>query len=99
MPLYRGSRFRKAPIGYIQLSDESKVKVYGVTTTTLDAPARSQKYRVKAGETFETIAHREYGDGNKWYVLAMVNSQIFWPLDLEANDEIIVPPRSFAELL
>lgn len=99
MTLFRGSRFRYVARGSVTGVDGETVKVYALTKTTVEAPVQSKVYKVQAGDTFESLAYKEYGDGNKWYVLASVNPDIFWPLDLETGVEILIPPRSFAELL
>lgn len=99
MPLYKGSRFRYVKTGRIITTDNEIETVYGTTTTTRDAPSRSRRYKVKAGETMESIAAKEYGSGDKWAVIASVNTHIFWALDLVPGDEILIPPNAFAELI
>ena len=82
----------------IEEGDGNVYLVFPLRKTTVDPPTGSKRYLVQAGETFESLAYRFYNDANKWYILADVNPQIFWPLDVESGVEIIVPPRSFAEL-
>lgn len=99
MTLFRGSRYRR--VGSIQIMDADRnvESVFQIRRTSLDIPIGSRPYVTQAGDTLESIAYREYSDGNKWYVLADVNPQIFWPLDLQSGVRIMVPPRSYAELV
>lgn len=99
MAIFRGSRYRQA--GTIQVADkDGQVENYlGLRETTDKTPLGSTQYLTEAGDTFETLAAREYGNAEKWYVLADVNTHIFWPLDLEAGTPIAIPPKSYAELV
>jgi len=97
MSIFYGSRYRLEKLLQVEDMDGSVYAVYPLRKTTVEPPAGSKRYLVQAGETFESLAYRFYNDANKWYVLADVNPQIFWPLDLESGEEIIVPPRSYAE--
>jgi nucleoid-associated protein YgaU len=98
MSIFYGSRYRfEAPIQVTDVNGEVE-SVFPLRETSVDAPVGSTRYYVQAGETFESLAFRFYGDGNKWYILADANPQIFWPLSLESGVEIIIPPRSYAEL-
>jgi len=99
MTVHQNSRWRNVKVGRTIDTDEVIHVNFALYSTTLSIPQGSRQYRVKAGDTFESIAAREYGDGNKWYVLAGVNPQVFFPLDLEAGEEITIPPRFYAELV
>lgn len=83
----------------VQVSSmDGTVSVFHVpVSTTIDVPAGTTRYVVKAEDTFETIAEREYSNGNKWYILARANPDIFWPLDLRPGLTIWIPPRAYAE--
>lgn len=98
MTLFRGSRYRKVGVVQVQGASGDVDAVYKIRQTSLDIPVGSRSYTTKAEDTLESIAYREYGDGNKWYVIADVNIEIFWPLDLVAGMSIMIPPRSYAEL-
>lgn len=96
MSLFKGSRYRFGDV--IQTTDAQRDvnRVHVLRKTSVAEPSGSRTYTTLAGDTLEVIAEREYGDANKWYVLADVNPQIFWPLDLESGTVIIIPPSSFA---
>jgi nucleoid-associated protein YgaU len=98
MGLFRGSRYRFSQVIQIIDADREVSKVYEVRQTTLDPPEGSLSYTTQAGDTFESLASRKYGDGNKWYVLADVNPHIVFPLDLEAGQLIYIPPRSYVAI-
>lgn len=99
MSLFRGSRYRN--IRMIQTEDADGVieSVFELRNIISEPPTGSKTYRVKPGDTFETLAAKRYGDGNKWYVIADVNPHVFWPLSLEVGEVIYVPPRSYAEIV
>lgn len=98
MTIFYGSRYRLTIPIQIQDSDGEYNSVFPLRKTTIDPPTGSKRYTTQAQDTFESLAFRFYSDANKWYILADANPQIFWPLDLESGVEIIVPPRSYAEL-
>jgi len=96
MTIFRGSRYRFGKV--IQALDETGEanQIYELRRTTVDPPEGSIPYTTQAGDTFESLAAKRFGDGNKWYVLADMNPQIFFPLDLEPGTLIYLPPRSYA---
>ena len=96
MPIYQGSRYRL--VGQIQIEDENSEvnRIYLLRETTLEPPDGSSIYQVRAGETFESLAFRWYGDANKWSVLADANPRVFFPLDLVAGMKIYRVPASTA---
>lgn len=96
MSLFRGSRYRFGETIQIQDSSGESSRIHVLRETT-NIPAQGARlYTVQAGDTFEKIAEREYSDGNKWYVIADANPEVFWPLDLVAGMQMRIPPRSFA---
>lgn len=95
MSLFRGSRYRLTST--IQNTDADKqVNSVHVLRKTTVIPGTTRPYTTVAGDTLEKIAEREYGDANKWYVLADANPEVFWPLDLLEGVVIRIPTRSFA---
>ena len=98
MAVFYGSRHRFTRPIQVEDGDSNVYSVFPLQQTTVEPPTGSKRYLVQGGDTFETLAYSFYNDANKWYVLADANSQVFWPLDLESGVEVIVPPRSFAEL-
>ena len=98
MTVHIDSRFKIARVGFAVDTDEERSTIFGTHKTTRVEPRRSRRYSVKGKDTFESIAFEEFGNGNKWYALADVNPGVFFPLDLEAADEIVIPPRMFVDL-
>lgn len=98
MTIFYGSRYRLLTPIQITDSDGEVNSVFPLRETTIEPPVGSKRYATQSGDTFESLAFRFYGDANKWYVLADANPHVFWPLDLVSGMEIIVPPRSYAEL-
>lgn len=98
MTVFSNSRYRFGDVQSIQATDGQYYEFHRLRRTTSPLPEGSVRYVVAAGDTFESLAHRFYGDADKWYVLADANPHIFWPLDLGPNDEISVPPVSVLAL-
>lgn len=99
MSIFKGSRYRFGNLIQVIDGTGSVQAIHTMRVTTVDPPKGSRTYVVEAGDTFEKIAYKEYSDANKWYILADVNPQIFWPLDLRSGDEIYIPPKSYAALV
>ena len=99
MTLFKGSRYRFKEAIQAMDADGNVEAFYPLRDTTLQDPIPgSARHLVLAGETFESLADMRYADATKWYIIADANPQIFWPLDLTEGVEIIIPPRSYAEL-
>jgi len=96
MGLYRGSRLRFSDMLQVEDRDGDIHRVFVLQETTAAVPDGSLPYTVKARDTMESLAFKHYGDANKWYVIAWVNPQVFWPLDLEPGMLIYIPPKSYA---
>jgi len=99
MTIFSNSRYRFGDTIRITDSDGVSNTVHKLRKTTTDPVVGSSVHGVAGDETFEKIAFERYGDADKWYVITDANPKIFWPLDLEAGDEIVIPPRSTAALL
>jgi nucleoid-associated protein YgaU len=97
MPIFSGSRYRFDEAFQV-LTPEGTSLCHVLRKTTVEPPQGSRRYTTKAGDTFETLAFERYGNANKWYVIADANPQVFWMFDLIAGQEIIIPPKSYAEL-
>lgn len=98
MPIFSGSRYRVLDPIQVEDANGNIESYHQLRPTTFDPPIGSKRYTTQAGDTFEKLAFQRYGDANKWYILADANPQIFWPLDLESGVEVIIPPKSYAEL-
>jgi nucleoid-associated protein YgaU len=79
-------------INYVVASGES-VGILKMRPTTTVSGEETMSYIVKAGDTFESLAAKYLGNGRKWWILADMNSHIFWPLSLSPGDRIVIPSR------
>ena len=99
MGLFKGSRYRFSDTIQVQDADGNSNGVYVLRETTANVPDGSIPYTVQAKDTMESLAFKHYGDGNKWYVIAEVNPQVFWPLNLRKGELIYIPPKSHAAVV
>lgn len=103
MGLYPLSRHLKVGAVQIETADGEFVEVPKLPQTTvqdIDISSDAEWYVVRADETFESIAFDQYydiGGANIWWVLAMLNPHIEYPLDLQAGDRIIIPPTQWVQ--
>lgn len=97
--IFVGSRYTRVPRGNTLTASGESVGLFEVRPTTVAAENPTETYRVRAGDTLESIAAKFLGSGNKWYLLADLNPGIFWPLDLVSGDRIIIPSRIEASLV
>lgn len=103
MPLNRLSRAQKGYAVQALTVDKELAFFYEIPQTTVQEyqlPDEFDWYAVAGGETFESIAYREYptiGGPGVWWVLATVNPEIIYPLDLQAGDKIRLPPSGWVE--
>jgi nucleoid-associated protein YgaU len=97
--IYRGSRYGNVEVLQSQNAAGETESTYVIRKTTVTPPTGSIAYTTKAGDTFEKLAQKHYGDGNKWYVLADANPSVFFPLDLDSGTLIYIPPKSYAALV
>jgi len=103
MPIHNRSRYLRVPSIQVEAADGEKLLAYELPQTTVgpdQASPDSVGYVVSEGETFESICHQEYsqvGGTRIWWVLAMCNPHVFYPLDLKAGDVIQLPPVRWVE--
>ncbi len=95
MPIFKGSRYRFSNIIQVEDSDGNTNGVYVLRSTTDEVPDGSISHQVGPRDTFESLAYKKYADSNKWYALADVNPQVFFPLDLVQGEVIYLPPSSY----
>ena len=98
MTMFTGSRYRLLEPLQVTTADEEEAFCHQLRKTTLGTLLGSRRYTTQAGDTMESLAFEAYGDATKWYIIADANPQVFFPLDLEVGVEIVIPPKSFAEL-
>lgn len=75
-------------------SPSSRYKVDDNNQTTSRGPSTKRSYsvyRVKAGDTLDTIAHNAFGNFDRWWEIADMNPQIKFPMDLKPGDVIRIP--------
>ena len=103
MELYDKSRFIRARFQQVTDADGDSYVVPQLTQTTMPEywlPEETIWYTVKGNEKYEDIAYDFYydlGGPDLWWVLAMCNPEIFFPMDLQAGDKIRIPPTRFVE--
>jgi len=58
----------------------------------------TKRHTIQQGDTFFSLAEKNYGSHNLWTILADANAHLFWPLDLEPGEVITIPTdyRPFA---
>jgi len=97
MTIFSGSRYRIEKPIQVQTAEGTSI-CHKLRKTTVEPPLGSKRYTTKAGDTLESLAFERYGNANKWYIIADVNPHVFWMFDLMAGQDIIIPPKSYAEL-
>jgi nucleoid-associated protein YgaU len=55
-------------------------------------PATARRHVVIAGETIESIARRELGTSEAWWLIADANPRVF-PLDIKPGTVLAIPTR------
>ena len=98
MTVHQTSRYRFSDTQQIEDASGNIHNVHKIRKTTLPTLGGSRVYTTKAGDTFESIAFREYGDARKWYVIADANVDVFFPLTLDVGVQIVIPNKSIAVL-
>lgn len=98
MTIFNGSRFLFKPLKNGVTPDGENIRYHPLQPTTDWNRDGYQTYVTKARDTFESMASKFYGDGNKWYIIADANPEVFYPLDLKAGVQIFIPPLSKANL-
>jgi len=52
---------------------------------------------VSSADRIDLIAYRYYQDASLWWIIAWANDMEVLPTDLNANDEIRIPSKSYVE--
>ena len=76
--------------GTIRFMYTSVEATYLVSTIPLPPPPPAEYY-AKEGEHFGFIAYKFMDDSTKWWRVAEVNPNVWYPLDLKAGDYLRVP--------
>jgi phage tail protein X len=98
MTIFSGSRYLVQKMINGVTPDGEQIRYHPLQVTTDWDTDRYEPYITRAGDTFESLAFRFYGDANKWDVIANANPEVFWPLGLPQGVELKVPPISKATL-
>lgn len=98
MTVFVNSRYRFRDMVLVQDETLTKHAVHKIRKTTDTGPKGYRMYTCSSGDTFESLAWRFYGDGDKWYVLADANPEIFFPLELTSGTQIRVPATFYAQV-
>ena len=102
MALYKYSRYNKVDTIDITAEEDDKQNVYELPQTTVqEFDIDDWEWHVVTGDaTFESIAdefYEEFGGASLWWVLAVCNDHIFYPLDIQAGDRIRIPAPQWIE--
>lgn len=95
MPVHRSSRYLRQPTLQVEDSGGDVREVYEQRDTTVFEDSRPEGTRnvtVQPGEDFADTARRHLGRHQYWWILADMNPEVFYPLDLQDADLIRVPP-------
>lgn len=98
MTIFSGSRYLVQKMINGVTADGENIRFHPLLVTTDWNTDNYEPYITRAGDTFESLAFRFYGDSNKWDVIASANPEVFWPFDLPAGVELKIPPISKATL-
>lgn len=97
------SRYARVRTIQVTDADSETFEVYELPQTTVleaDLYDEFMWYTIVGDEKFEDIAHEAYhevGGDALWWVLAMVNPEVFYPLDLSAGTRIRVPSQRWVQ--
>jgi hypothetical protein len=93
MTIYAGSRY--APQTILQVFDVERDNTY--PTVYGPAPTITQtftNYVVQAGDRFDTLAYKVFGDPTLWWQIADENPEVFYPDMLVPGTMIRLPVAS-----
>lgn len=104
--LSRTSRYLTIPLVYRNIYKEGEVdlkatpirrdKVFSRRYTNWKDVEGSFNHVVREGETLESICFKYYQRVDVWYIIADFNSiSTFYPLILEENTVLTIPPTNF----
>jgi hypothetical protein len=102
MTLYSNSRYLKTLAIPITDEDGNGSEIYSLMQTTVmeDDLGEFDWYTVKGDELLEDIAYEVYyniGGADLWWVLAMANPEVEYPLDLSSMTRIRIPPTTWVQ--
>jgi nucleoid-associated protein YgaU len=89
--IHEGSRYEKARIARVTLSDGKFQWAVLNERESIHVQVTYRYLTAKAGDRFDIIAAREYGDPLLWWALARANSEIFYPDEIPAGTVIRIP--------
>lgn len=89
MTIFVGSRYAAQQIVNAPLSDGTTAPtVFGPTPQTF---SRFIYYQVQAGDRYDILAARFLGDPMKWWMIADLNPQVFYPENLQPGAMLRIP--------
>ena len=62
-----------------------------IMQTEVEPVGESTSYYVKESENYQFLGYKILDDPRRWWELAELNPQVFYPLDLQAGDRLRVP--------
>lgn len=95
MPVSKNSRYLRVPRISVEDATRGQGMAYEQRDTTVfeaDFPKGTVSVQVMAADDFPTIARRYLGTQFRWWMLADMNPDVFYPLDLTDGARVNVPP-------
>jgi hypothetical protein len=90
MTVQPASRYAAGEVLWVNTTKQgNKQTVYLNTMVTITYPYVVQLLR--EADSMQEFAYYNYGDSNRWWVLADANPQIFYPLDIIPGQQMRVP--------
>jgi hypothetical protein len=84
------SRYTQGEQQWVTTTDRgNKQTLYLNTVTIINSPYTAAL--IHETDTMDLFASRAYGDPKRWWVIADVNPQFFYPLDLIPGRQVRVP--------
>ena len=100
------SRYRQSTVLLIRIYEEEETDLkaapirrersLGGRFTTWAAPEDSFDYVVLPGDSMPSLARRFYRLPTRWHIIADMNPQVLFPLDLVPNTVLTMPPLRVA---
>lgn len=74
--------------------------IFGQRFTSYERPDNAIDYVTQPGDTMTNLALRFFGDASLWWIIADFNfEKPFYPLDLEPDTALVIPPPEIAGLI
>ena len=99
MSVRQGSRYTYVGSSMLIDNDDKWRDTLHPRVPALERTANARPYKVQVGDSFQSIARRTLGDPQRWWILADMNTNVFFPLSLTPGEIIYIPTMSEAILI